>query len=358
MVGLRELPISGEIKRDFEGFLAKTGSIFSDWELTEVEENIPGIPTARVGKPLSSSCEVCGHGIKHVCIFERKTGSEAHLGVVCASNLIAINKYGSLDKLNFARKVKLEKKTILKKLLEFQAQQEKLKIEVKYFEEVKWLNELFAKVLEKYPNLYGIAEGGYKFSSAFYKHLQFFQSVKVAFERGKMTDNMALAVRKSMREKSIDQRVKELEDYVNYLIEQAVKQEKIDQASHKLRCLYKVSYTGGGIWFNYSMWEGHRSFLASVIKQYDEKRFLSDKQIEVINKIHDKYCQDEGCKPKNTELKERGNTVKKILNLLEALNRPIDADVITTLADSSDDVLNGILKVLEEEVNKAKKVET
>jgi len=117
MPKLLDLPIAGQIKRDFENFFDKTNSNIQDWEFDQVTKfSIMDIEMGKL-KDVSDNCYICDHVIKNICVFRlKKDYSETKgLGVCCASNLMAMQQYGSIENLNFERQVKLEKKTLLKK---------------------------------------------------------------------------------------------------------------------------------------------------------------------------------------------------------------------------------------------------
>jgi hypothetical protein len=307
MPEILELPLAGGIKKDFERFFSTTNSSPSDWSFEGVE--LLGFGScigSFYNKPLSPTCEICGHKIKQNCIFTNKD-MEYHIGVVCASNLLALKKYGNIDKLNFVRKVALEKKTILVRIREFEEQRKKIEIEVKYNDEVKWLKD-FLDACKNIPDLWGKYQGLVidcwnlcePYEQVFNKNIKFFQDLENSINYGKLSDRQVAVLKKCMQEKNIEVRVKEIMDETEMFLirvrEREDREKKMREAMEMIDHLSEKGYRGG-LWFKINMWEGHRTFLTSIRNQFFEKQFLTDKQIEAVKKVHDKYCKE--CKERD-----------------------------------------------------------
>ena len=128
-----ELPIAGKIKEKFLAFLDKN----------PLDKIYLGNFMKLEG---GGNCGVCNHNLKWG--FTDFPDDNRVIGICCGTNIIALQKCkGNFDKLNFERLVKLERKTIIKRQIEWEKTQKALQLEIKYNEEFKFCSEVVNLVL-------------------------------------------------------------------------------------------------------------------------------------------------------------------------------------------------------------------
>jgi hypothetical protein len=304
MVDITELPLTGKMKEKFNIFFQEIKQL--------------GIPLDKIDfdgyeyrKDVSSNCDICGHAIKQRLKFKSQTKhpQKWELGVCCASNLRAIQGVkGDIDKLNFDRKVVLEKKTILKRMREFEEEQSKIQLEIQKKDVLDFLNDFHKKLVKLCPHKFGVRrEGDEPPSDLSSDHNNqgilardtqgFLLSIRLSTKRGQLTDNQEKAVRKYM-ERGLDNVFEEVKTKVRE------KERKDDLHRKSLKVVYTYieeclgTRSREGQWFP-KVWKGYQEFLQSIRTQFREKGFLSEKQIKAVEKIHDKVCKNEECRQRS-----------------------------------------------------------
>ncbi len=295
MVSIREIPISGNIANDFNRFF----QVLNDLEVPLKSLKLDGYKY-RVDD--SSSCAICGHAIKQRYLIKGDKGQKWELGIVCASNLLAIqNVDGNIDKLNYDRKVALEKKTILKRMKEFEEEQAKIQLEIQKGDIFDFLNSIHSRLVELKPRAFGVfkdekPEDYPSYCSVLEQKARFFLSVRISMLRGQLTKNQETAIRKQM-ELGVDSIISKIKSKIE------AKERKDDLRRRAMKIVYTyieecMGTTSQGQWYP-KVWKGYHEFLQSIRNQFREKGFLSEKQMNAVEKIHDKICKKEECRQRS-----------------------------------------------------------
>jgi hypothetical protein len=282
MVKITELPISKKMQEQFEQFYKITSTeTFTFKEITSATI-LKVSPSMYPG--VNPMCSVCGHGLETVLVFQSdQTGRLYGLGSVCGCNLIAMQKDG-IDQLNFNRTVALEKKTIMKRMLEFQAEQNKIKLEVEHTDAIYWLYQL---VEESKIRLEEVYEGFFYHWADhvrfFKKHLEFYHSLYIQVtKKGTLSDKQINALKKSIHI-PVEEKLDKMERAWEVAREQWEQDRKVQSAVCDMDSLlmhWERNTYGSKQW--------DIDFIKNVREYYDKHKTLSDKQIAVIKKIYKK----------------------------------------------------------------------
>lgn len=277
MVSIKELPITGAMKEHFERFLNihPIGDITFNEVVVFVKDDDGFIhPTDP-----DPQCSVCGHALKYGFVYRDPDGSRLALGTVCASNYEGVVKWGSIEETNFHKIVRLEKKTMMKRLLEAQAEQGKIILETKYHNEITWLYSLIMTSQEEVPELWAwhfeLMHMDSDRQRIWDEELKFFWSLYGQIERrGKLSEQQIIALNKAMQH-TVDDRITRM-------------QVKLDAVYERWRYGQRLRFHTGLI----SRLERDRktagvsAFLLSLKDQAKQKDYLTDKQLAAIRKIY------------------------------------------------------------------------
>lgn len=286
MVKITEIPITSKMKDKFEIFLKKNplGSIvfgdFGKWEN-------------------GGNCAVCGHRL----IWSFRNGM-TDIGICCATNLFALEKCeGNYDKLNFERIVKLEKKTIIKRQIEWKKKQIAQELEIKYNDEFKFCSEVVDLTLndvffqdERIVSLpdddrnkdgrhfffAGIPEYKTKAMSKIYQANSWLNWMKEGtvndYYTGKLHDLM-----KEKPEEIIKEAKVRLEENEKIAEKEQEKRNEDRSFYDKVSELKKISLSQYDI-----------DFVKSLYQFFNERMMYSDKQKQAIDKLFHKYRKQMG----------------------------------------------------------------
>lgn len=290
MVNIREIPITGKMREDFEKFFKVNGEP-EQFELSEV--TTAKLLKAMPIKGIRPNCSVCGHGLIIVPVFEnKKSDKKFAVGQVCASNLRAIGKLkGDIDELNFKKMVKLERKTITKRMLEFEAEQNKISLEIIHNMEVTWLYELVNAMNEGIDGDFwttyhhGGGSFGDRIRQDFKYDVIFFKSINSQIMRsGKLSDKQMVVLQKAMkRESDIDKRIQDINTKFDRICEEAKRRAYHDWFYGSILTMLK----------KYGLDNKDKTFLESLKQFYREKGYYTDKQITAIKFIWGRYYDTE-----------------------------------------------------------------
>ena len=246
-------------------------------------------------------CHVCGKGLMNVVIYSYKEGNTMEyyaLGVVCASNIECIKEIDgmvNIDKMNYDRQVKLKKKTMIKRMLEFEAERGRIILESQYHDEMIYLHDLVGAYTEMLHNRY-LPSWDHDFTlreilgtigqtRAIYHVIEdetnFFHSLYNAVNRkGKLSEKQMTALQKAMWT-SVEDRIGRLEQKLDYEDEKEWKSEV--QRGHFSLVINLLSP------YKYRLSQKDRKFLESVKEWKDSGKYYSDKQMSVIRGMWKRY---------------------------------------------------------------------
>lgn len=296
MPKLLELPLSGKIRKDFESFFSATNSTAENWDLHDNYNPL---------EPKSKSCFICGHGIKNPVGFRNmETDQRVDIGVVCASNLLSLGMYykGNIDKLNFDRQVRLEKKTIMKRLAERIAEQEMEQIKIKHGDIVDYLEKFKNAIIDEFVpdrikkdideiHIMELPRYCNWTNNFFHYNIEFFFSIYDSIKHGKLTDNQLRAMKKCI-EIPIEERLDKIRREMAVITEKRKMETDSAEAIRLIDCFLEERPSYGGYvyqnWF-VNIWSKHKSFLIDLKRQFNQRNFLTDNQIKAIEKIHGRY---------------------------------------------------------------------
>lgn len=281
MVEILELPIQSKMKDKFIQFLEFTKSKQDDWNFEGIISSVELKEPNHKYVGVSDSCNVCLHGLKSIVIFRNKNTNEYKgLGTICGANLIAIQKYeGDIDKLNYDRMVKLEKKTIIKRMLEHQAKMGKIILESKYYEEMNWLYELIEEAKIRYEDYFlGHYHNDSTFSSIYRNNLDFYISIYNQVERkGKLSTKQIDAIRKNMNKQSIEERFTKLDNIL--------KETWIKVAKKRIMEIHHGIIQNLITPFKHKLNSWQRDVISDLNNWYINNGYYSEKQMGLILKI-------------------------------------------------------------------------
>lgn len=276
MVEIDEIPIQAKMKDKFMKFFEFTNTDQGDWSIEGIisSEELKVHDNQYHG--VSDSCSVCLHGLMQIVVFKnKKTHEMKGFGIVCGSNLIAMQKYdGDLNKLNYDRIVKLERKTITKRMLEFQAESGRIVLETQYFEEITWLYEFVEEVKIRYEEDY-FNNTDPKFNNVF-STIRFFMSIYNQLQRkGKLSEKQIQSIRKDMgNEDAIFDRI---DAELKNLWLKIAKDSKIS-TYHSIIMELNKPYK-----HNLNQWQ--RKVVIDLYDWYQKNHYYSPKQMGLIYKI-------------------------------------------------------------------------
>ena len=273
MVKITELPITGKMLEDFQKFF-RLHEGPGGWDYMEMITYNPESPG-----DVPPICSVCGHGLKYIFVYS-KDGNRHGFGVVCASNLEALQKK-DIDKLNYDRTVKLQRKTILKRMIEHQTAQNKLNLEVQHYDKVHYIVDIYNRLLDEYGE-YTVSSwmvNSYSNSHPFKRYMEFFVSLYYSYERGKLSEKQLSALGRSINKMTVDERMNAFA--IAYDEEMDRQSKKNRQSRH-----YYIVYDMIDKW-GLNDWE--RKFLKSVKEWFEAGKNYSEKQMETIRNVHDKH---------------------------------------------------------------------
>ncbi|MFC1755459.1 hypothetical protein ACFL96_19060 [Thermoproteota archaeon] len=257
MVTITQIPISGKMREQFEVFLK--GTQITDWSFSECVHFKVAQASPSFYPDAQPICDVCGHPIRRICLFDKKGESyRKSLGICCATNLLAMIEYkGDTDKLNYDRTVELQKKTMMKRFIEADKARKAIELETKYHTEFKYCTDVVEAVTKKYPKMFEHWTDDSKLS----KPVRQFSEFLVWLKQGTVNEYHLGKLREAMSGKEPKDWVLEVDNYAIV----AKKQNKARQCIAKLLDVEK----GGNFIVNMSHWGGD----------------YTPKQIEVIERI-------------------------------------------------------------------------